>query len=174
MSYQEYEDGYTGRTPPLNNHHYRKGRDDAKIPQAPMSKESFDLWVENYLLNYGIVTPTATKHPTTSTGAMREKLNAKPYDLIPFLEFTEAFARVAEHGAEKYEAWNWSKGLSRVQLLGSMLRHSFAYMRGEERDKLSGLLHTDHILWNATVLSHNVHHNLEDGRRVEPVRDYQK
>ena len=143
MSYQEYEDGYTGRTAPLNNHHYRKGRDDAKIPQAPMSKESFDLWVENYLLNYGIVTPTATKHPTTSTGAMREKLNAKPYDLIPFLEFTEAFARAAEHGAEK-------------------------------RDKLSGLLHTDHILWNATVLSHNVHHNLEDGRRVEPVRDYQK
>lgn len=113
-------------------------------------------------------------HPASSTGAMREKLHAKPYDLIPFQEFSDAFARVAEHGAEKYDAWNWSKGLSRVQLLGSLLRHAFAYLRGEERDRDSGLLHTDHILWNATVLSHNVHHDLEDGRRVEPVRDYHK
>lgn len=112
------------------------------------------------------------KHPAASTGAQREKLNALPYDLIPFQEFSDSFVRVAEFGAKKYEAWNWSKGLSRVQLLSSLLRHTFAYMRGEERDSDSGLLHTDHILWNATVLSHNVHWNLEDGRRIEPKRTY--
>lgn len=113
--------------------------------------------------------------PTTSTGAKREKLNVIPYDLVPFQELTEAYARVAEHGVVKYDAWNWSKGLSRVQLLGSLLRHTFAYLRGEERDsgpKGSGLLHTDHILWNAVTLVHNVHWNLEDGRRGEPPRDY--
>jgi len=107
-----------------------------------------------------------------ASGAQREKLNGLPYDLIPFQELTEAYARVAEHGALKYSAWNWSKGLPRVQIIGSLLRHTFAYLRGEERDKDSGLLHTDHIVWNAVTLCHNVHWSLEDGRRAEPPRDY--
>lgn len=111
-------------------------------------------------------------YDANESGAQREKLHAQPYDLIPYQEMTEAFARVAEHGAVKYAAWNWSKGLARVQLLGSLLRHAFAYLRGEERDKDSGLLHTDHILWNAAVLAHNVHWDLEDGRRKEPPRAY--
>ena len=116
-----------------------------------------------------------TEHPKSETGAMREKLHAAPYDLVPFQEMTEAYARVAEYGQTKYAAWNWSKGLSRVQILGSLLRHTFAYLRGEERDsgpKGSGLLHTDHILWNAVALVHNVHWDLADGRRVEPPREY--
>ena len=114
------------------------------------------------------------EHPQTETGARREKLNALPYDLIPYQEITDAFARVAEHGAVKYAPWNWSKGLPRVQILGSLLRHAFAYLRGEERDPDSGLLHTDHILWNAAVLVHSVHWNLEDGRRAEPPREYKE
>lgn len=105
---------------------------------------------------------------------MREKLHAHPYDLVPFQEITDAFTRVAEFGAEKYEPWNWSKGLSRVQVIGSLLRHTFAYLRGQDRDEDSGLLHTDHILWNAAVLSHNVHWNLADGRRGEPDRPYKR
>ena len=113
--------------------------------------------------------------PAASSGAKREKLHVLPYDLIPFQEIVDAYARPAEFGLIKYEPWNWSKGLSRVQLLGSLLRHTFAYLRGEERDsgpKGSGLLHTDHILWNAVALCHNVHWNLEDGRRAEPPRAY--
>lgn len=111
-------------------------------------------------------------HPAADTGAKREKLDATPYDLVPFQEMTDAYARVAEYGAKKYDPWNWSKGLPRVQLLGSLLRHVFAYLRGEDRDKETGLLHTDHILWNAAALCHNVHHNLADGRRAEPERPY--
>lgn len=115
-----------------------------------------------------------TDHPAAKSGAQREKLGALPYDLIPYQEITDAFARVAEFGAIKYALWNWSKGLARVQLLGSLLRHAFAYLRGEDRDRETGLLHTDHILWNAAVLAHNVHWNLEDGRRAEPPRDYKE
>lgn len=115
-----------------------------------------------------------TDHPEASTGAKREKLNVQPYDLVPFQEMTDAFVRVAEVGAVKYEPWNWSKGLSRVQLIGSLLRHTFAYLRGQESDSETGLLHTDHILWNAVALTHNVHHNLEDGRRKEPNREYHR
>ena len=111
-------------------------------------------------------------HPAAASGAKREKLHVLPYDLVPFQEMTEAYVRVAEFGAKKYDPWNWSKGLSRVQILGSLLRHTFAYLRGEETDKDSGLSHTDHILWNAVALAHNVRWNLEDGRRVEPLRGY--
>ena len=116
----------------------------------------------------------ADEYQTTKTGAQRENLGSLPYDLIPYQEMTDAFARVAEHGAIKYAPWNWSKGLPRVQIMGSLLRHTFAYLRGETRDPDSGLLHTDHILWNAAVLAHNVHWNLEDGRRPEPHRDYKE
>lgn len=110
--------------------------------------------------------------PAATSGALREKLYRVPYDLFPFQEAVEAYCRVAEFGAKKYAPWNWSKGLPRVQILCSLLRHTFAYLRGEERDSDSGLLHTDHIIWNAVALTHNVHWNLEDGRRVEPERDY--
>lgn len=117
----------------------------------------------------------SSEMPEAKTGARREKMAALPYDLVPFQEITDAFARVAEHGAKKYDAWNWSKGLPRVQIIGSLLRHTFAYLRGHERDDGpggSGLLHTDHILWNAAALVHNVAHGLEDGRRPEPPRAY--
>jgi hypothetical protein len=114
------------------------------------------------------------KYPAASSGAMREKLQNLNYDLIPFQEIAEAYARVAEHGAKKYAPWNWSKGLPRVQILGSLLRHTFAYLRGEERDKDSGLLHSDHILWNAVALCHNIRWGLEDGRRTEPPRQYKE
>lgn len=126
----------------------------------------------NHPMNAGEVFVDNIEMPTTSTGAKREKLHALPYDLVPFAEITEAYARVAEFGAKKYTPWNQTLGIPRVQILGSLLRHAFAYLRGEERDKESGLLHTDHILWNAATLSHNVHWDLEDGRRVEPPRDY--
>lgn len=107
-----------------------------------------------------------------ATGARREKLHVLPYDLVPFQEITDAYVRVAEYGARKYAAWNWSRGLPRVQILCSLLRHAFAYLRGEERDRDSGLSHADHILWNAAALVHSIHWNLEDGRRVEPHRAY--
>lgn len=121
----------------------------------------------------GTLSPSKkTEHATATTGAAREKLNRDPYDLVPFQEITDAYVRVAEFGAKKYEPWNWTKGLSRIQLCCSLLRHVFAYIRGQDHDPESGLMHTDHILWNAAALSHNVHWDLEDGRRGEPVRDY--
>jgi len=121
---------------------------------------------------------------TSKTGASREAMNKDNYDLVPFAEIVDAFVRVAEYGAIKYAPWNWSKGMSRASIMRSLLNHTFAYLRGEDTDedklnpdgsvasKGSGLSHTDHILWNAAALSHNLHHGLEDGRRAEPPRDY--
>lgn len=68
--------------------------------------------------------------------------------------------------------WNWSKGLGQVQIMGSLLRHIWAYLRGEDLDQESGLAHTSHILWNACALSHHRHHRLCDDRRGEPIRNF--
>ena len=117
---------------------------------------------------------TTNDFPAASSGAQREKLDSLPYDLVPFQEIADAYSRVAEFGAKKYDPWNWSKGLSRIQILSSLCRHTWSYLRGEDYDVESKLLHTDHIIWNAVTLCHNVHHNLEDGRRKEPARDYKE
>lgn len=110
--------------------------------------------------------------PTLSSGAMREKLHAPVrYDLVP-IEAIDAYARVSHYGATKYAPWNWSKGLPRLQICASLIRHLFAYMRGEDYDPESGLLHTDHIIWNAGALCHHHHWAIEDNRTGEPERDY--
>lgn len=143
-------------------------------PAHHLRMAGFDLGrnLDCHVLRPGEDLQEMKDHPAAASGAKREKLHVLPYDLVPFQEMTDAYVRVAEFGAKKYEPWNWSKGLSRVQILGSLLRHTFAYLRGEETDKDSGLSHTDHIIWNAVTLTHNVRWNLEDGRRVEPLRGY--
>jgi hypothetical protein len=110
--------------------------------------------------------------PVSASGAKRENLNRTPYDLIPFEEIAESYARVAEFGAKKYSPWNWTLGLPRVQLLGSLLSHTFKYLRGTNFDKESGLSHIDHMLWNVIALVHAERHNIQDNRRREPSRNY--
>lgn len=93
--------------------------------------------------------------PAAESGAQREKLGAIRYDYMPFREVVEAYARVAEFGARKYDVDNWMKGLPTSQIFGSLMRHTWAWMTGQNRDEESGLLHTDHILWNAVALVYN-------------------
>ena len=114
---------------------------------------------------------------SAATGAQREKMAATPYDLFPFAEVVPAYCEVAEFGAKKYAPWNWTKGLGQVQIMCSLLRHLWAYMRGEDCDcgpRGSGLPHTHHILWNACALVHSRHHGIGDDRRAEPPREYKK
>lgn len=114
---------------------------------------------------------TKPEMPRHETGAMREKLDDLRYDYMPFQEIAEAYARVAAHGAEKYDVDNWTKGLPNVQIAGSLMRHLWAYLWGEDRDPDSGLLHTDHILWNAVTLTYNVARLSEMDNRFENRRE---
>lgn len=54
-------------------------------------------------------------------------------------------ARVLEFGAKKYAAHNWRGGLAWMRIMGAILRHSFAFMMGEDLDPETGLPHPDHI-----------------------------
>lgn len=61
-------------------------------------------------------------------------------------------ARVLEYGAKKYGEHNWKKGMKWSRCIGSLLRHTFHFMHGQELDEESGLPHVDHIACNAMFL----------------------
>lgn len=99
-----------------------------------------------------------------STGAKREKLEANRYDLMPSRIVNEAYARVAAFGAKKYEPRNWERGLPSVQITGSLERHLWAWLEGQDKDPESGLSHLDHVLWNAVALCFNEVNEIGDNR----------
>jgi hypothetical protein len=74
------------------------------------------------------------------------------YDLIPpFAQ--EQYARVLTLGAQKYAERNWEKGMPWSKIVASLERHLYAYKRGEDFDKETGLLHAAHIMCNAGFLT---------------------
>jgi len=64
---------------------------------------------------------------------------------------------VLTHGAEKYDEWNWAKGIKYSRILGAIKRHLNAWAGGEELDDDSGLPHVDHALCELMFLSHFEH-----------------
>lgn len=57
----------------------------------------------------------------------------------------EGLAKVMGFGAKKYAAHNWRGGIAVSRLIGSVLRHTFAILRGEDNDPESGYPHVDHL-----------------------------
>lgn len=89
------------------------------------------------------------------TGAQKFDTDKPPMELLDAYALEE-LAKVLAFGKQKYAAENWRKGLSLSRLLGAMLRHVLAFMRGEDIDPETGLSHIAHamcccmfILWTA-------------------------
>jgi hypothetical protein len=62
---------------------------------------------------------------------------------IPFEPLAEV-ARVFEFGAGKYGNHNYKSGMIWSKLVGSVLRHVFKWMNGEDKDDESGCSHLAH------------------------------
>lgn len=78
--------------------------------------------------------------------------------------YLEGTAKVLGFGAQKYAAWNWSKGIHYSRLIGGILRHVTAFQAGEDIDPESGLPHLYHAscgLMFLTEMQH-LHPELDD------------
>lgn len=97
--------------------------------------------------------------------ALRYNDGKKRYDLLePFA--IDKLVEVFTFGAKKYADHNWLKGLKWSNITSSLKRHLAAYEQGEDFDKESGLLHIQHVAWNAmALLSHYKYHPQLDDRR---------
>lgn len=73
------------------------------------------------------------------------------YDLIP-ADSLCALAHVYTVGAAKYADRNWEKGMSWSRVFGSLLRHSYAFWRGENIDSETGCHHMAMAAWNCLAL----------------------
>lgn len=78
--------------------------------------------------------------------------DGKPrYDLLP----PEALDALADHyrkGAEKYDVRNWERGMPWGKCFASLMRHGWAWLRGEDFDQETGTHHMVAVAWNALAL----------------------
>ena len=105
--------------------------------------------------------------PEVKLGGAKHDQGKIPLELLP-TQAIEEIAKVLQMGREKYSAWNWAQGFKWSRLVGAALRHLFAWMRGEDKDRESGLSHLAHagccILF---LLQHEISNLGEDDRYKE-------
>jgi hypothetical protein len=65
------------------------------------------------------------------------------WELFP-AESAEQIIKVLMFGATKYDPWNWSKGIKFSRLFAALMRHMWAWYRGETNDPETGLNHLAH------------------------------
>lgn len=68
-----------------------------------------------------------------------------PYHLLP-PEYLEGTVKVLAFGAGKYGDRNWERGMAWSRPFAALMRHMWAWWRGEVRDPETGMSH----LWHAS------------------------
>ena len=98
------------------------------------------------------------------------------FDLIPARPLLD-LAQVYTMGAKKYDDRNWEKGIKWGRIFAAIMRHMWAFWRGEDTDPESGLPHVVHAAWGCfTLLEYRHTHPELDDRAVseEPPLDLSK
>lgn len=73
------------------------------------------------------------------------------YDLIP-PHALDALAELYALGATKYAPRNWERGMSWGRVFAAMMRHAWAFWRGETHDPVDGQHHLLSVAWCAFSL----------------------
>jgi len=66
-----------------------------------------------------------------------------PWHLLP-PDVIEEVLKVLDFGAKKYAPRNWEKGMAWSRPFSALMRHMWAWWRGEDRDAETGLSHLAH------------------------------
>lgn len=63
-------------------------------------------------------------------------------------------AQVLSYGAAKYQPRNWETGLQYGRCFAALMRHLWAWWKGEDTDEESGMFHLDHAACCLMFLQH--------------------
>ena len=105
-------------------------------------------------------------------GGLRANEGKRRLDLLD-MEAMEGTADVLTVGVKKYAERNWEKGMPWSKVIASLLRHVFAFWKGEDVDPESGLPHVDHIACNAMFLQAYYRRNKSDDDRPRKLSEPQ-
>jgi len=135
--------------------------DESIIPKSVAQRLGFDALERLNLARGGTYTPihtpadpydvgdqaqggyTPSEVRTVSASGGEKGVKAEAYALLPS-EALDEIARVYDFGANKYAAHNWRKGYEWSKSFSAMMRHLWAFWRGEDLDPESGLSHLGH------------------------------
>lgn len=84
------------------------------------------------------------RHVLSELGGRKDDFGKSRYDLLP-PELLDGVARVLTFGAGKYGERNWEKGMGWGRPFAALMRHMWAWWRGEAADPETGMSH----LWHA-------------------------
>lgn len=105
-----------------------------------------------------------------SAQAIKHDQGKSRIELLPF-DALEEVAQVMTFGATKYGDRNWELGFKWTRLIGSTLRHLFAWSRGEDKDPESGLNHMAHAACNVLFLLTFVVRGVGDDDRAKAKKE---
>lgn len=100
--------------------------------------------------------------------AARFNTTKPQWSLVDF-QSLEPMVQVLTYGAKKYTRNNWKKGLPTRETCESLLRHTYAFMQGEDIDLESGLSHLGHMQCNLLFLAQTLREHPEHDNRKANV-----
>lgn len=130
--------------PDINTNEFPFTDADRELFMRAMKPDEFDRQAEQ--------APVAAQ---AQEGGAKQTDGKLPLQLTPWLSVME-MVRVLEFGAQKYDSWNWSKGLSFMGCIASTMRHLIKFISGQDNDDESGLSHIAHAMCNCAFLLHFV------------------
>ena len=89
------------------------------------------------------MSPELFDEPQGEARKSAESAQKARLELVPWAAVNE-IAEVLTFGAAKYDANNWCRGARWGRYFAALLRHLFAWWRGEELDPETGLSHLAH------------------------------
>lgn len=96
--------------------------------------------------------PLKIANKTSETGDSKKKDTGKlMWELLP-PEGMDELVRVYTIGAGKYSPRGWESGIEYGRIFSAMMRHSFAWLRGEKYDPVDGQHHLASVAWCALAL----------------------
>lgn len=98
--------------------------------------------------------------------SLRKDFGKERFDLLP-PEALFALAQLYTRGAAKYAARGWEEGMDWSRCFGSLMRHAWKWLRGEDYDEETGAHHMVAVAWNAFALyTYHVRKKGKDDRSI--------